>query len=67
MKWVEEYISQAEEVSFLGDLSWVVTGINVNKVVMILESYAAMSSEWAGRQVLQFDTAETEALLFRCR
>jgi hypothetical protein len=59
IKWVEEYVSEAEGLSFVDDLGWVASGSDVNHVVSILERCAAKSIEWASRQGLQFDTAKT--------
>jgi hypothetical protein len=67
IKWVEEYVSEAQGLSFVDDLGWVATGSNVNHVVSILERCAAMSIEWVRRRGLQFDTARTEAALFTRR
>jgi hypothetical protein len=67
IKWVEEYVSEAEGLSVVDDLGWVVTGSNVNHVVSILERCAAKSIVWASRRGLQFDPAKTEAALFTCR
>jgi len=67
IKWVEENVSEAKGLSFVDDLGWVATGSDVNQVVMIRESCAAKSIEWAGRQGLQFDTAKMEAALFTRR
>jgi len=67
IKWVEEYASEAEWLSFGDDLSWVPTGSEVNHVVLILERCSAKIIEWASRRGLQFDTAMTEAALFTCR
>jgi len=67
IKWVEEYVSEAERLSFVDDLGWVATGSDVNHVVSILERCAARSIEWASRLGLQFDTAKTEAALFTRR
>jgi len=67
IKWVEEYVSEAEGLSCINDLSWVATGSDVNHVVSIFERCTAMSIEWASRRGLQFDTAKTEAALFTAR
>jgi len=67
IKWVEEYVSEAEGLSFIGDLGWVVTGSDVNHVVSIVERCAAKSIEWASKRGLQFDTARTEVVLFTRR
>ena len=67
IKWVEEYVSEAEGLYFVDDLCWVGTGSDVNHVVSILERCAAKSIEWASRRGLQFDTAKTEAALFTRR
>jgi len=67
IKSVEEYVSEAEGLSFVDDLGWVATGNDVNHVVSILERCAAKTIEWAGRRGLQFDTAKTEAALFTRR
>ena len=45
IKWVEEYISEAEGRSSVDDLGWVATGNDVNQVVTILERCAAKSIE----------------------
>jgi hypothetical protein len=67
IKWVEEYVSEAEGLSFVDDLGWVATGSDVNHVVSILERCAAKSFKRASRRGLQFDTAKTEAALFTRR
>jgi len=67
IKWVEEYASEAEGLSFGDDLGWVATGNDVIHVVSILDRCAARSIEWASRRGLQFDTAKTAAALFPCR
>ena len=64
IKWVEEYLSEVEGLSFLDDLSWLATRSDVNQVVMIHQRCPAKSIEWASRPVLQFDTATTEVALF---
>ena len=67
IKWVAEYVSEAEGISCIDNLGWVVTGSDVNHVVSILERCAAKSIEWASRRGLQFNTAKTEAVLFTRR
>jgi hypothetical protein len=67
IKSVEQYVSEAEGLSFVDDLGWVVSGSNVNHVVSILERYAAQSIECATRRGQQFHTANTEAALFTRR
>jgi len=67
IKWVEEYVSEVEVLSYVDDLIWVATGSDVNHVVSILERCAAKSIEWASRRWLQFDTAKTEAAQFTRR
>jgi len=67
IKWVEEYVSDAEGLCFVDDLGWVASGSDVNHAVSILDRCAAMSIEWASRRGLQFDTAKTEAALFTRR
>ena len=62
-KWVEEYVSEAEGLSFVDNLGWVATGSNVIHVISMLVRCAAKSIEWANRRGLQFDTAKTEAVL----
>jgi hypothetical protein len=49
IKWVKEYVSEAEGLSFMDDVSWVATASDVTQVVMILERCAVKSIEWAGR------------------
>jgi hypothetical protein len=66
IKWVKEHAS-AEGLSLVDDLGWVATGSDVNHVVTILERCAAKSVEWAIRRGLQFDSAKTEAALFKRR
>jgi len=67
IKWLEEYVSEAEGLSFVDDLGSVATGSDVNNVLSILERCAATSILWASRRGLQFDTAKTEAALFTRR
>jgi len=67
IKWVEEYLSEAEGLSFVDDLGWVATGSDVNHVVTILERCAAKSIEWASRRGLHINTAKTEVALFTRR
>jgi len=67
IKWVEEYVSEAEGLCIVDDLGWEVTGNDVHHVVSIVERCAEKSIEWASRGGLQFDTAKTEAALFTCR
>jgi hypothetical protein len=49
IKWVEEYVSEAERLFFIDDLGWVATGSNLNHVVPMLERCAAKRVEWATR------------------
>jgi len=49
IKWVEEYVSEAEGRFFVDNLGWVATRSDVNYVVSILERCAATSIEWASR------------------
>jgi hypothetical protein len=67
IKWVEEYVLEAEGLSFHDDLGWVATGSYVNHVVPILERCAAKSIGWVSRRGLQFDTAKRESALFTGR
>jgi len=64
IKWVEEYVSEAEVLSFVDGLSWVATGNDVNHVVSILGRCAANSIEWASTRGLQLNTAKTQTALF---
>jgi len=43
IKSVEEYVSEAQGLSFVDDLGWVATGSDVNHFVTILERCAAQS------------------------
>ena len=45
IKWEEEYVSDAEGLSFVDDHGWVATGNDVNHVVSILERCAPKSIE----------------------
>ena len=49
IKWVEEYVSEAEGLSFVDDLGWVATGNDVNHVISIPERCAAKNIEWSSR------------------
>jgi hypothetical protein len=40
IKWVEQYVSAAEEQSLEDGLGWVASGSNVNHVILILERCA---------------------------
>jgi len=46
IKWVEEYVSEAEVLPFVDELRWVANGSDANPVVSILERCAAKSIEW---------------------
>jgi len=67
IKWVEEYVSEAQGLSGLDHLGWVATRCDVNHVITISERCAAKSIDWASRRGVQFDTAKTEAALFTRR
>jgi len=67
IKWVEEYVSQAEGLSIEDYYGWVATGSDVNHVVTILERCTAKGIEWVSRRGLQFDTVKNEAALFTRR
>jgi hypothetical protein len=45
IKWVEEYVSEAEGLYCVDELGWVATGSDVNHVVSIVERCAAKSIE----------------------
>jgi hypothetical protein len=64
IKWVVEYVSETEGLSFVHGLRWVATGIDVNQVVIILERWEAKRVEWVNRRGQQFDTANPEVVLF---
>jgi hypothetical protein len=67
IKWLEDYVSEAETLSFVDGLAWVATSSDVNHVVTILERCAVNTIEWASRRGLQYDTATMEAVLFTPR
>jgi len=67
IKWVQEYVSEAEGLSFVDDLGWVATRSDVNHDFSTLERCAAQSIEWARRRGLQCDTAKKEAAIFTRR
>jgi len=67
IKWVIEYVSEAEGQSCVDDVGWVATGSDLNPVFTILERCAAQSIEWASRRGIQFDTTKTQAALFTFR
>jgi hypothetical protein len=64
IKWFGEYVSEAEGQSIIDNFARVATGRDVIHVITILERCSANCMEWANRQGLQFDTAQTEAALF---
>jgi len=67
IKWVEQYVSEAEGLSVVGDLGLVMPGRNVKNVVSILERCTEKSIVWESRRGLQFDIAKTQAALFTHR
>jgi len=67
IKWVEEYVSEADRLFVVDDLGRVATGCNVNHIILILERCAPKRIEWTSRRGLQFNTAKMEAALFTCR
>jgi hypothetical protein len=60
---VEEYVSEAQGLSFRDDLGWVATGHDVKQVVMIPERCAAHRIQWSSRRGLQINTGTTEVAL----
>jgi len=46
---VEEYMSEAEGLSFLDDLHWETTTSDVDHVILKLERCAAQSIKWSSR------------------
>jgi hypothetical protein len=66
INWVQQYISEAEGLSFVYDLSWVATTSDANHVVSIHETCGAKSLKSASRGRLRFDTAKREVVLFTC-
>ena len=60
--YVEEEV-QAKGLSFIHDLRWVATMKSLNYVVKKLEACTAESIEWASRQDLEFDTAQSDVAL----
>jgi hypothetical protein len=67
MKWVEEYVSEGDRLSSVGDHCWTATGSCGHKVVMMLEQCTVTSIQWASGRGLQLHNAKTETLLFRGR
>jgi len=67
IKWVERYLSQAKRLSFVDDLSSVVTNSDVNHVISILEQCPVNSIKFTSRCGHQFNTAKTEGALFTHR
>ena len=51
-------------LSFVDDVTWVVRGDNVPQVTKRLEECARITTEWAGRNAVKFETDKTEAILF---
>jgi hypothetical protein len=49
IKWVQEYVSEAEGLTFVDDLGLLATGSDVNHVVSIVERCAARRIYWASR------------------
>jgi hypothetical protein len=49
IKWVEEYVSEADGLHCADGVGCVATGSDVNHVISILERCAAKSIEWANR------------------
>ena len=67
IKWVEEYVSEAEVLSLVDELGLVATGSDVNHVVSRLERCAEKTIEWPSRRGLQVDAAKTEEAQFTRR
>ena len=49
IKWIEEYVSEAEGLFFVDDFCWVVTSSDVNHLLTRHERCSAKSTEWACR------------------
>jgi len=67
MEWVEERVSRVEGQSFVDDAGCVAMGSDVSKIARKLEVCTRVTIDWADRQEMEFDTANTKAALFTCR
>ena len=62
--------NQAEDsrgIPFVGDVTWVVEGNDLDDVVRKLEQFAAASFQWADDNAVRFETSKTEAIIFSRR
>jgi len=64
LTWVEEYVSEAERLSFVNNLGWVATGRDVYHVLSRHLRCTAKSIEWGSWRGPQLATANTEAADF---
>jgi hypothetical protein len=67
IKWGEEYVSEAERLSFVDGLGWLATGNDVNQAITILEICPAKSIEWASGRRKPFEIAKMQAAQFTRR
>jgi hypothetical protein len=56
IKWVDEYVSDAEGLSYVHNFGWVGNTIDVNHIVTTLERRAPKSIQWASSQRLKCAT-----------
>ena len=61
---VESQVEDCHGISFFDDITWIVEGVDLDDVATKLEGCARASLGWAESNVVQFETAKTEAILF---
>jgi len=66
-KHVEEQVQGIKALSFVDDVAWTTEGDSDDDICQTLELAAAAAQEWAGANVIAFDTEETEAILLSRR
>jgi hypothetical protein len=54
----------ATGLSFIDDISWIVSGNNIKEITEILEECGKIAMEWAQQNAVEFDGAKTAAILF---
>jgi hypothetical protein len=61
---IEQYVIGAKGLSFIHDISRLVSVRDITEITILLEAYRKAAKAWVDQNAIAFDIAETEAILF---
>lgn len=61
---IEQEVMGAKGLSFLDDISWLVSGTDITEITKLLEACGKAAKPWADRNMIEFDIIKNEAILF---